>query len=196
MEPRALPGARVECAVDTRERLVHMIRLYVDAQQVMHGIRRDALSPDGRGGWRCVQCPADWCSVPRSGRYATKYLRVHFVYSYKYHNVKERLVIMPLMNICNITISQALGLYLGAAPAWPAKTSKRETTKGPRHHALQVRGGLQLGRPVGPQGHGLTCAYADVPARAVHEQPRAAQPWQPRLPSAPLPSSRVSHLPR
>ena len=108
---------------------VHQRDVFFDLTKIFK--ERKALDPNdfewlkqARFGWR-----PNAADKHGPGACVISVCDVDFKYSFEYLGCKERLVITPLTDRCYITLSQALGMHLGGAPAGPAGTGKTETVK-------------------------------------------------------------------
>ncbi|XP_067910590.1 dynein axonemal heavy chain 10 isoform X2 [Heterodontus francisci] len=98
----------------------------VHARDIVDTFVRDSIMDAREFEWES-QLRFYWERVPDE-------LRVHqctgtFDYGYEYMGLNGRLVITPLTDRIYLTLTQALSMYLGGAPAGPAGTGKTETTK-------------------------------------------------------------------
>ena len=116
---------------------VHQRDVIADLVQMHKAKRLGVAGPDGEGDtdfeWN-KQARFYWKgdeedSVDDDGAMCVQCTDVEFKYMYEYLGCKGRLVITPLTDRCYVSLSQAMGMCYGGAPAGPAGTGKTETVK-------------------------------------------------------------------
>ncbi|XXQ31198.1 Dynein heavy chain, cytoplasmic [Plasmodiophora brassicae] len=111
---------------EDRIKIITLITVDVHNRDVVQSLITNKVEQVNAFAWQS-QLRYKW--VPDSRDCKILVADASFTYSYEYIGNTGRLVITPLTDRCYITLTQALRLIMGGAPAGPAGTGKTETTK-------------------------------------------------------------------
>lgn len=122
---------RVRMDLDTqlRVKIITIITIDVHERDVVEMFYMKKIMDSGSFAW-LSQLKFKWEDIAANEKHCQAYIADWITkYSYEYVGNCGRLVITPLTDRCYITLTQALNLTMGGAPAGPAGTGKTETTK-------------------------------------------------------------------
>ncbi|XP_047141246.1 dynein axonemal heavy chain 10 isoform X1 [Hydra vulgaris] len=109
-----------------RKKLNSVLIIEVHAKDIIDKFVRDSILDSQEFEWES-QLRFYW--EQKIDELVVKQCTGTFGYGYEYMGLNGRLVITPLTDRIYLTITQALSMYLGGAPAGPAGTGKTETVK-------------------------------------------------------------------
>ncbi|KAI5616269.1 dynein heavy chain 10, axonemal [Silurus asotus] len=109
-----------------RRKLNTVLIIDVHARDIVDSFVRDSITDAREFEWES-QLRFYW--VKEMDDLYIRQCSAHFSYGYEYMGLNGRLVITPLTDRIYLTLTQALSMYLGGAPAGPAGTGKTESTK-------------------------------------------------------------------
>ncbi|KAI8825885.1 dynein heavy chain and region D6 of dynein motor-domain-containing protein [Fimicolochytrium jonesii] len=117
---------RSDLSGNDRKKLNSQIIIDVHARDIVDRFVRDSIMDENEFEWES-QLRFYWDKSV--DELQVKQCNGVFDYGYEYMGLNGRLVITPLTDRCYLTLTQALSMKLGGAPAGPAGTGKTETVK-------------------------------------------------------------------
>ena len=111
-----------------RTKVIVLITIDVHSRDVVEGLIAKRVDNVLDFAWQS-QLKFYWLQEKGEKDVVSKVCDYRTSYSFEYVGNIDRLVITPLTDRCYVTLTTALRLYLGGAPAGPAGTGKTETTK-------------------------------------------------------------------
>jgi dynein heavy chain len=111
-----------------RTKIIVLITIDVHSRDVVEGLITKRVDNVLDFAWQS-QLKFYWIQEKGEREVSARICDYRTSYSFEYVGNIARLVITPLTDRCYVTLTTALRLYLGGAPAGPAGTGKTETTK-------------------------------------------------------------------
>jgi dynein heavy chain len=113
-----------------RSVMANLIVIDVHARDVTKRLIKDDVKAVTDFAWICqLRYYWDEPTIKDQHGVVVRQTNAKFYYSWEYLGVVARLVITPLTDKCFVTLTGALNLLLGGAPAGPAGTGKTESVK-------------------------------------------------------------------
>ncbi|XP_009299843.1 dynein axonemal heavy chain 10 [Danio rerio] len=109
-----------------RRKINTVLIIDVHARDIVDSFVRDSITDAREFEWES-QLRFYWVKEP--DELFVRQCSAQFCYGYEYMGLNGRLVITPLTDRIYLTLTQALSMFLGGAPAGPAGTGKTESTK-------------------------------------------------------------------